>query len=189
MSSKLVASILAVRVGCCCRLAWAPPSRVCVGGGKALQTQPVALQDVVRERIPQHHLFNLDGASHGQLLEIPVAPAGVNAFADAATLVALLALLARHAFSPGAHAGPVCSARRIRIAAVLGACGRTIDFDTALMRPLDIRASHEATVNQIALRQAAEALVYRLQHWPHQTTIGTDRSGLHRDNNLLLSGR
>src|SRR5437899_9444752 len=103
--------------------------RRCVGwlhlcGGKAMP-----LKDVVGEGEQEHHSGNLFKASHGDLLEVPVAPAGVDAFADRAALVLQLALLAGHPGAPRQHARTIVAARLERVGAMLGLRGRTVDLD------------------------------------------------------------
>src|SRR6187397_644531 len=69
--------------------------------------EAVSLQDVVGDRVPEHDGADLFDASHGQLPEIPVAPAGMDAFADRAGLVLCLAGFAGHARAPGQYTGAV----------------------------------------------------------------------------------
>ena len=68
---------------------------------------PIALQNVVAERVQQNGRSDLFEATHSQADQIPIAPAGVDAFADAAFLILRLSLLARHAFAPSRDAGAV----------------------------------------------------------------------------------
>src|ERR1700751_1363398 len=48
---------------------------------------PMALQNIVGERVPQHYRCDLFDAAHRQTDQIPIAPTGMNAFADAALLI------------------------------------------------------------------------------------------------------
>src|SRR5712691_611082 len=119
-------------------------------GGEAM-----ALQDVVGERVDQHDGAHLFDAAHGQLTQVPVAPAGMDALADRAALVLRLALLARHPGAPGQHALAVAAPRPIGIGAVLGLRGRTIDLYPFAMRPLDVLGGGEAAVGEMASRKMA----------------------------------
>ena len=63
--------------------------------------EAVALQDVVGERVAERHGADLLNAAHGQLPQVPVAPAGMDAFADrAGSLPASLPIRARQANTP-----------------------------------------------------------------------------------------
>src|SRR5208282_2242324 len=73
--------------------------------------EAMALQDVVGERVAEHDCADLFEAAHGQLAQVPVAPAGMDALADRAGLILLLALLARHPRPPGQHALAVVAPR------------------------------------------------------------------------------
>src|SRR5215216_5587377 len=76
--------------------------RLCVG-------EAMSLQDVVGERVPEHDGADLVDAAHGQLPEVPVAPAGMDAFADRAGLVLCFAGFAGHASTPGQDPGAVAA--------------------------------------------------------------------------------
>jgi len=69
--------------------------------------EAVSLQDVVGQGVAEDDGADLVDAAHGQLPEVPVTPAGVNAFADGAELVLCFAGFAGHARAPGRHAGAV----------------------------------------------------------------------------------
>src|SRR5664279_563449 len=58
--------------------------------------EAVTLQDVVGERVPEHDGADLFDAAHGQLPQVPVAPAGMDALTNRTGLVSGLALFARH---------------------------------------------------------------------------------------------
>src|SRR6266536_827552 len=62
-----------------------------------------ALQDVVGEGVPEHDGADLFDAAHGQLPQVPVAPAGMDALAYRTGLVSGLARFARHPRAPGQH--------------------------------------------------------------------------------------
>src|SRR5256885_15422491 len=65
--------------------------------------EAVALQDVVGEGVPEHDGTDLFDAAHGQLPQVPVAPAGMDAFAYRAGFVPGLARFARHSRAPGQY--------------------------------------------------------------------------------------
>ena len=115
--------------------------------------EAVALQDVVGERVAEHDGADLFHAAYGQLPQVPVAPAGMDAFADRAGLVLRLAGFARHAGAPGQHSGAVAAPRQVGVGAVLGLGGRTIDLDAFAMRPLDVLGAAKAAVDEMALRR------------------------------------
>src|SRR3954467_5501153 len=100
--------------------------------------EAVALQDVVGEGVPEHDGADLFGAAHGQLPQVPIAPAGMDAFADRADLVLCLARIACHPFPPSQYPRAVTTTRQIGINAALGLRGRTVDLDSLLMSPLDV---------------------------------------------------
>src|SRR5437667_12873243 len=97
--------------------------------------EAMALQDVVGKGVAEHDGTDLFDAAHGQLPQVPVAPAGMDAFAYRAELVAGLALFARHSRTPGQHPRTVAASRQVRIGAVLGLRGRTKDVDALGVRP------------------------------------------------------
>src|SRR3954467_14348120 len=91
--------------------------------------EAVALQDVVGERVPEHDGADLVDAAHGQLPEVPVAPAGMDAFADRASAVLCLAGFAGHAGAPGQHPGAVAAPGQKGIDAAPGFGRWTKDLD------------------------------------------------------------
>src|SRR6267154_2725557 len=99
--------------------------------------EAVALQDVVGECEPEHDGADLFDATHGQLPQVPVAPAGMDALANRARFVPGLALFARHSRAPGQHPRAVTAPRQVRIRAMLGVSGRTKDLDALGIRRLD----------------------------------------------------
>src|SRR5262245_3191135 len=113
----------------------------------------MSLKNVVGKREPEHDSSGFLDASHGELVEIPVAPASMDALADRAALVLRLAVLARHSGAPSQHPRTVAGTRLIRIGAVLGLCRRTIDLDRLAMRPLDVLGGREAAVGEVASRK------------------------------------
>src|SRR6185437_1962738 len=106
----------ALEAGCSMLLGW----RLVLCGREAM-----ALQDVVGECVPEDDCADLFDASYGELPQIPVAPAGVDAFADRAVVVLRLPGFARHSRPPSQHAWTVSSPRQIGIGAVFGFRGRT----------------------------------------------------------------
>src|SRR5215207_7500599 len=95
------------------------PQLLC--GDDAVTSQhAIRLQDVVGERMPEHHGGDFAMSAHVQADEVPVAPSGMDALADRPTPVLRLSLLARHPASPGAHAGTIIGSRLVRVAAILG---------------------------------------------------------------------
>src|SRR5215468_3841622 len=132
----------------------------------------MSLKNVVGEREPEHDSFDILDASHGELVEMPVAPASMDALADRAALVLRFAVLARHAGAPSQHSRTVPGTRLIRIGAVLGLRRRTIDPDPLAMRPLDVLGGREAAVGEVTSRNMADCRAQPFQHWPHQAAIG-----------------
>src|SRR5205085_7272424 len=112
-----------------CRGVFAVASRLLCGGNAVTSEHAVGLQNVVGERVPEHHRGDLGLASHIQADEVPVAPSSVDALANRSNSVLCLSLIALHPASPGEHPGTVCGSRLERIAAVLGLGRRTIDVD------------------------------------------------------------
>jgi hypothetical protein len=110
----------------------------------------VSLQDIVGERVPEHDGANLFNAAYGQLPQVPVAPAGMDAFTDRAGLVPGLARFARHAGAPGQHSSAIAAARQVGVRAMLGLSGRTKDLDAFGMRPLDVLPAAKAAVHEMA---------------------------------------
>src|SRR5579863_5643717 len=108
--------------------------------------EAMALQDVVGKRVVEHDGADLFEAAHGQLTQVPVAPAGMDAFADCAAFVLCFAGFARHPRPPGQHAVAVAAPRQIGVGAMLGLRWRTIDRDAFAMRPFDILGAVEAAV-------------------------------------------
>ena len=148
------------------------PSR-CVG-------EAMALQDVVGERMQEHDGADLFNTANGQLPQVPIAPAGMDAFADRARLVLRLTGVARHTSSPSQHARSVAAPRQVGIGAMLGLGGRTIDLDPFVMRPLDILGAAKAAVGEMASRKMAGQRAQPLQHRPHEAAIekSMKRTGL-----------
>src|SRR5205085_12001853 len=62
--------------------------------------EPMALKNVVGESVEEPGGADLFNAAHDQLPQIPVSPAGMNAFADRAGFVLRLARFASHPGSP-----------------------------------------------------------------------------------------
>src|SRR5580704_6065791 len=108
-------------------------------GGEAM-----ALQDVVGERVPEHDRTDLFSAAYGQLPQVPIAPAGMDAFADRAEIVLRLACFAGHPRPPSQHAWAVSSPRQIGVGAVLRLRWRTINLGTLVVSPLDVICAAEA---------------------------------------------
>src|SRR3954451_19793591 len=88
--------------------------------------ETVALQDVVGERVPEYDGTDLFKATHRQLPQVPVAPAGMDAFADRSGFILRLARFACHPCAPSQHTRALAALRQVGIAAVLGLGGRTI---------------------------------------------------------------
>src|ERR1700757_1716516 len=127
-----------------------------------------ALQDVVGEGVPEHDGADLFDAAHGQLPQVPVAPAGMDALANRTGLVPGLALFARHSRAPGQYPWAVPASRQVGIGAVLGLSGRTKDIDALGMCPFDILGAAKAAVREIAFGWTARARTLPLQHRTHQ---------------------
>src|SRR5205809_2191029 len=166
-------------------LGWASVGWLWVGGSLLCGGEAMALENVVGERVVQHDGTHLCDAAHGQLPQVPVAPAGMDAFADRAALVERLAGFARHPLAPGQHALMIATPRQIRIGAVLGLGGWTIDGDPLAMRPLAVLGRGEAAVGKVASRKMAGPHAQLLQHRPQEATIGTGIGDLDRDHDLL----
>src|SRR6266540_3027136 len=147
-----------------------------------------ALQDVVGEGVPEHDGADLFDAAHGQLPQVPVAPAGMDALAYRTGLVAGLARFARHSRAPGQHPRAVAAPRQVRVGAMFGLSGRTKDLDALAMRPLDVLGTAKAAIDEMAFGQTARARALPLQHGPHQAAIGPDVANL-GVNDDLLAGR
>src|SRR5258708_15641857 len=141
-------------------------------------------QDVVGQSKPAQHRADLFEAADGELVQTPVSKAGVDAFGADAAFVNALAMWAVHTCSPSGHARPIVTARGIRIAQVLAAAGRAIDFDAVAGGPFGILILVEAAVDQVALRPSAIALSYLIQRRPDQATIGADGFRFRRDHDL-----
>src|SRR3984957_17327969 len=99
----------------------------------------------------QHDRADLFDAPHGELPQVPVAPTGVDAFADGAGLVLRLAGLAPHTGAPRCCADAVAAARPIRISAALGLGRRTEHLDAFAVRPLDFVGVAEPAIDEMAL--------------------------------------
>src|SRR5712691_4234653 len=112
----------------------------------------------------------------------------MDALADRAVLVLRLALLARHPGPPGQHALAVRATWQIRVGAVLGLGGRTIDIDPLAMRPLDVVSGGEPAVGEMACRKVASAHVRAFQHRPHEAAVGAGVANLDRHHDLLAGG-
>src|SRR5438477_3942338 len=101
------------------RGACAAASRLLCGGDAVTSEHAIGLQDVVGERVPEHHRHDLGLATHIQVDEVPVAPSGVDALANCSNSVLCLSLVTLHPASPSQHARTVFGSRFERIAAVL----------------------------------------------------------------------
>src|SRR4051794_14896499 len=150
--------------------------------------EAVALQDVVGERVPEHDGADLFDAAYGQLPQVPVAPAGMDAFAYRPGLVPCLARFARHSSAPGRHPRAVTAPRQVWVRAMLGLSGRTKDIDALGMRPLDVLCAAKAAVREMVFGQPARASTLPLQHGTHQAAIGSGVAYLDA-NDDLLAGR
>src|SRR5512138_797206 len=107
----------------------------------------MSLQDVVGEGVTERDCAHFFDAAHGQLPQVPVAPTGMDAFADRTTFVARLARLARHSGTPSQDTWAVAAPWPIGIGAVLGFGGRTIDVEPFGMRPLDVLRAGKAAID------------------------------------------
>src|SRR5258708_12406795 len=101
-------------------------------------SEGVGLQDVVGERVPEHDGADLFDAAHSQLPQVPVAPAGMDAFTYRTGLVPDLAVFACHPRAPGQYSRAVAAPRQVRIGAVLGLSGWTKDLDAPRIPPLHV---------------------------------------------------
>src|SRR3954467_14530436 len=125
--------------------------------------EAVALQDVVGEGVPEHDGADLFDATHGQLPKVPVAPAGMDAFANRTGLVAGLPGSARHPCPPGQHPRAIAAPRQVGIRAMLGLSGRTKDLDALGMRPFDVLGAAKAAIDEMACGQTARTCTLSLQ--------------------------
>src|SRR5258708_10580707 len=150
--------------------------------------EAVALQDVVGERVPEQDGADLFDAAHSQLPQVPVAPAGMDAFTYRTGLVPDLAALACHPRAPGQYSRAVAAPRQVRIGAVLGLSGWTKDLDALGMRALDVLCAAKAAAHEMAFGQAARTRALPLQHGTHQATIGPGVAYIDV-NDELLAGR
>src|ERR1700675_2605232 len=90
-------------------------------GGDTMGSQhAISLQDIVGERVQEHHGRDLDRSAYVQANKVPVAPAGMDALADGSLPVLRLSFLAHHSGSPGEDARAVASAGLKRIGTMLG---------------------------------------------------------------------
>src|SRR5215468_7120085 len=82
----------------CGSVLWSASGGICAGPGLEWLCfcEVASLQDVVCERVPEHDGANLIDAADGQLPETPIAPAGMDAFADRAGFVLCFAIFAGH---------------------------------------------------------------------------------------------
>src|SRR5712692_8480356 len=150
-------------------------------GGAVTSEHAVSLQDVVGERMPEHHRGDLGLAAHVQADEVPVAPSGVDALADRSTLILCLSFVTLHPASPGEHAGSIVGSRLERIAAILGLGRRTIDRDAFIVGPFDVVGCRKPAIGEMADRQAIEALADLLQHRLHEATVRANGGRLDPD--------
>src|SRR5437879_12404340 len=65
-----------------CRGASTAASRLLCGGDTVTSEHAVGLQDVVGERVPEHHRSDFGLATRIQTDEVPVAPSSVDALAN-----------------------------------------------------------------------------------------------------------
>src|SRR5882757_761692 len=147
------------------------PWRGRVGGWPLGVGEVVALQDIVGQRIPEHDGADFVDAAYGQLPQVPVAPAGMDAFAERARLVLSLTRFAAHPRSPSQHPCAVAAPGQIGISAALGLCWWTVDLDPFAMRPLDVLGAAKPTIDEMAARKAAQQGAQSFQHRPHQAAI------------------
>src|SRR5262245_16424244 len=87
---------------------------------------PVTCQDVVGECEPVENRVDLLYSSHCELLQAPVAEAGIDAFAGCPPFVDALAMGAFHAPAPGRNARTIFCARSVWVCLVLAVAGRPI---------------------------------------------------------------
>src|SRR6266567_3781961 len=191
---RSASSILGRPSGLASRLVWStqlhpviaaagsPQQPQLLGRGDAMTSEhTVSLQDVVGERMPEHHRSDLGLAAHVQADQVPVTPSGVDALADRATPVLCLSLVTLHPASPSEHAGTIVGSRLERIAAILGLGRRTIDRNPFAVGPFDVVGCRKPTVGEMAGRQALEAPADLLQHRLHEATIRTNGGRLDPD--------
>src|SRR3954462_10896364 len=129
------------------------------------------LQDIVGERVPENDSPDLFDVTYGQSPEAPIAPAGMDAFADRANLVLGLAVVTRHSGAPGLQAWTVAATRQERIDAAPGSGRRTIDLDALAMRPLDILSTAEPAIDEVTAGKALQPVSHAFEHGPHQAAV------------------
>src|SRR5258708_23433848 len=93
------------------RRAFAAASWLLCGSDAVTSEHAGSLQNVVGERVPEHHRGDFDLATHIQVDEVPVAPSGMDALADRPISVLCFSLVTLHPASPGKHAGTVFGSR------------------------------------------------------------------------------
>src|SRR6516165_7432495 len=120
-----------------------------LGGGE----EPVPLQDVVGECVPEDDVVDLVDAAHRDLPELPVPPAGMDQFADGGHFVLCLAGFARHPGPPSQGPLAVVVSRQIRISPALGFGRRAKDLDPLAVGPLDIGSAAKSAIGEMASGQ------------------------------------
>src|ERR1700694_994820 len=153
-------------------------SRLCAG-------EAVALHDVVGEGVPEHDGTDLFDAAHGQLPQVPVAPAGMDALAYRTGLVPGLALVALHPRAPSQYPRAVAASRPVGVGTVLGLSGRAKNRYALGMRPLDVFRAAKAAIDKMVFGQTARTCALPLQHGPHQPAVGPGVAHLDVSDELL----
>src|ERR1700726_3950506 len=159
--------ISSAAAGLLCRhygLARLPLARLSLG-------EVLSLQDVVGERVPEHDGANLVDAAHTQLPEVPIAPAGMDAFAEGEEPGLCLGRLPGHACAPGQRRGAVARPRQEGIDTAPGFGRWTKDLDALVMSPLDLLGAAEPAIDEMAAGKTLQRGARAFQHRPHQAAV------------------
>src|SRR5208337_4310480 len=152
--------------------------------GDVLLQHAEPLQKVVGEGVQVHDGADLFAAPHGHLPQVPVAPAGMDAFANHADPVLRLAVITSHSRPPDRFPLSVRGARQTGINAGLGFRGWTEHFDPLAMCPLDVAGVAKPAIDDVTLREAARVVVQLLQHRLHEAAIRAVIADIDGDDDL-----
>src|SRR5690242_20451118 len=148
--------------------------------------QSMAGQDVVGQREPMQHRIYFLAPANGELVEVPLSEARVDAFAHCAPLENAFTVRALHALAPGGNSRTIFGARSIRIGLVLTAHRRTVDVHALRGGPFGVLVLVESAVDEMTLGQPAVAMLQLVKHRTDQPAVRAVRLGFHGDHDLAF---